>query len=98
MMSGLTKNIMKFVEEYRKLSSTGDDIYGLHGGVEGRECLLKCSELEELCKSHDVMVEALKGCSELFSDIRGDWSDPRYECRSGQELIANALAKAEGAK
>jgi len=26
--------------------------------------------------------------SHLFSEIRGDWSDPRRECREGWEAIA----------
>jgi len=27
--------------------------------------------------------------SNLFSAIRGDWSDPRYECRLGWEAVSH---------
>jgi hypothetical protein len=36
-------------------------------------------------------VGALTGCSELFDEIRGDYSDPRHECREGQLVIRAAL-------
>lgn len=34
---------------------------------------------------------ALRRCRELFSDIRGDWTDPRSECREGWAIIDAAL-------
>lgn len=42
------------------------------------------------------MREALETCFELFSAIRGDWTDPRSECREGQRVIAKALREGEG--
>src|SRR3990172_4188835 len=35
---------------------------------------------------------ALEKCKELFTEIRGDWSDPRAECREGWAVIDAALA------
>ena len=35
---------------------------------------------------------ALEKCGELFSEIRGDWSDPRSECREGWAIINAALS------
>jgi hypothetical protein len=29
----------------------------------------------------------LAACGLLFSQIRGDWSDPRYACREGWRLV-----------
>jgi citrate lyase beta subunit len=47
--------------------------------------------------SHDALVKALENakaaletCSDLFSDIRGDWTDPRNECEEGQDVIHTA--------
>jgi len=37
--------------------------------------------------------EALDQCDDLFSAIRGDFTDPRSECRKGAEIIERALAK-----
>ncbi len=37
------------------------------------------------------LKEALAGCDELFAVIRNDFSDPRYQCRRGRELIECAL-------
>lgn len=34
---------------------------------------------------------ALERCNDLFYDIRGDWTDPRSECREGWEAIRTAL-------
>lgn len=48
------------------------------------------SDSTDLAK--EKVRSALERCSELFSDIRGDWSDPRSECREGQRLIEEALA------
>jgi hypothetical protein len=41
-----------------------------------------------------ALVAALRECAELFSAIRGDWTDPRHECRAGQEVISAALKQA----
>ena len=44
----------------------------------------------------DALAEtrrALRIAHDLFSDIRGDWSDPRWQCRHGWEVIDAALAK-----
>ena len=35
---------------------------------------------------------ALQKCGELFGEIRGDWTDPRSECREGWEVIESALS------
>lgn len=32
----------------------------------------------------------------LFSDIRGDWSDPRWQCRHGWEVIEQAQKASDG--
>ncbi len=50
------------------------------------------AERESLRAICAKMREALETCSELFSDIRGDWTDPRSECREGQQVIAEALS------
>jgi len=34
---------------------------------------------------------ALYICNNLFDDIRGDWSDPRWQCRTGWDVIGTAL-------
>ena len=36
---------------------------------------------------------ALERCSELFSDISGDYTDPGWECNEGHRVIDAALAK-----
>jgi hypothetical protein len=36
--------------------------------------------------------------SNLFSDIRGDWSDPRAECRAGQNVVSTAQGRIEEIK
>ena len=36
--------------------------------------------------------EALKTCLEMFREIRGDWTDPRMECRAGADAAVAALA------
>ena len=41
----------------------------------------------------EALAEALDECKELFSAIRGDWSDPRAECRAGWAVIDTALAR-----
>ena len=43
-------------------------------------------------------VKALTECAALFAEIRSDWSDPRLQCRAGQQVIAEALALAEAAE
>ena len=35
--------------------------------------------------------EALKTCLEMFREIRGDWTDPRMECRAGADAAVAAL-------
>ncbi len=40
----------------------------------------------------EALSEALATCNGLFDVIRGDWSDPRSECREGWGVIAAALA------
>lgn len=40
----------------------------------------------------EKLGEALKKCSSLFSEIRGDWTDPRHECREGWRIVSEALA------
>ncbi len=42
----------------------------------------------------EELLAALHKCGALFSEIRGDWTDPRAECREGWEIIAAATAKA----
>ncbi len=41
-------------------------------------------------------LEKLEKARDLFGDIRGDFSDPRSECREGMELIAAALRTLKG--
>jgi hypothetical protein len=38
-----------------------------------------------------LLREALEKCRDLFTEIRGDWSDPRSECREGWRIIDEAL-------
>lgn len=47
---------------------------------------------DEAVAHNAVLREALDKCSDLFSKIRGDWTDPRIECRVGQSVIAEALS------
>lgn len=54
--------------------------------------------------SHDALVKALENakaaleaCSDLFSEIRGDWTDPRSECREGQDVIHKASVEIDAA-
>lgn len=42
------------------------------------------------------MRSALEQCSGLFAEICGDWTDPRYECREGCEIIHAALSPDAG--
>jgi len=51
--------------------------------------------IRRACNCHDDLLEALGRCRELFSDIRGDWSDPRADCREGWAIIDAAIAKAK---
>ena len=44
------------------------------------------------------LSDALNKCYDLFAEIRGDWSDPRAECREGFEVITQALADHEAAQ
>ena len=37
----------------------------------------------------EVVCELLNIIDKLFGDIRGDWSDPRWECREGYEAVAH---------
>ncbi len=63
---------------------------------EGRKPLpteVLLAEIDRLRAARDELVPVLKKLSDLFSDIRGDWSDPRHECREGQDLIAALIAK-----
>jgi hypothetical protein len=47
--------------------------------------------LRAILEREKVLEGALTGCSELFDEIRGDYSDPRHECREGQLVIRAAL-------
>ena len=49
-------------------------------------------------EAYPAVVEALKQCSKLFHSIRGDWSDPRAECREGWAVIDAALSDVHPAK
>ncbi len=40
------------------------------------------------------LLEALQKCRALFSEIKGDFTDPREECREGWAIIDTAIAKA----
>lgn len=46
---------------------------------------------EKLKVENERMRAALKRCSDLFSEIRGDWTDPRNQCREGWRVIDEAL-------
>jgi hypothetical protein len=50
------------------------------------------AERDRLRAAGEVNAEALRKCDELFHDIRGDWTDPRSECREGWRVIEEALA------
>lgn len=47
-----------------------------------------------------VAYTALQECYNLFSSIRGDWTDPRSDCREGWAIInaAQAVIKSTGIK
>ena len=49
----------------------------------------RLAECESLVVKKD---EALKTCLEMFREIRGDWTDPRMECRAGADAAVAALA------
>ena len=42
-------------------------------------------EYDELLKR---IGDALGECADNFASIRGDWSDPRTECRAGDAAVA----------
>ena len=44
------------------------------------------------------MREAFEKCSELFSEIQGDWTDPRNESIEGQRIIGEALTARDNTK
>lgn len=61
-----------------------------------REYIVELEKQNETARQQvTTLREALKKCYELFSDIRGDWTDPRAECREGWKVIDNALAATE---
>lgn len=49
------------------------------------------AEDESILGNADTLADALKRCRELFSEIRGDWTDPREQCREGWRVIDAAL-------
>ena len=50
------------------------------------------TENERLRKALEAADGALEKCDELFSDIRGDWTDPRHGCRMGWQTVEQARA------
>lgn len=54
--------------------------------------LIRC---EALAKRVNAAEGALLECRDLFSELRGDWSDNRGPCREGMMIIDKVL---EGAK
>jgi len=56
--------------------------------------IASASGIERLTAERERLRAALKGCRELFSEIRKDWSDPRKvknEIREGWAVIDAAL-------
>ena len=47
--------------------------------------------IAQLTAERDALRVALEKCRELFADIRGDWTDPRSQCREGWRVIDEAL-------
>lgn len=39
----------------------------------------------------EALKEGLKNCARLFRNIRMDWSDPRYDCRAGIDLVKDLV-------
>jgi hypothetical protein len=68
---------------------------------EGTKRVQRIEELERQAAEDraaiNILVAALGGCSLLFADIRGDWTDPRSQCRQGSKLVGEALDKAGAA-
>ncbi len=64
---------------------------------------LKAALFKKLADAHgkiERLRETLQQCRSLFGEIRGDWTDPRRECRAGVDIISAVLAPdtAEAAK
>lgn len=70
------------------------DEYARRTAAERTEALRTIAALESQAAA---LREALEKSRDLFTDIRGDWSDPRSRCRQGWAIIDAALATDAGA-
>lgn len=52
---------------------------------------MKTENEQRLEAENKLLKEALFRCNELFSLLRGDWSDNRHWCRQGWAIVEKAL-------
>jgi hypothetical protein len=79
-----TTQLSHAVADHERLVATAQNAHAKKSEVES-----DLTALRALVAKKD---EALKTCLEMFREIRGDWTDPRMECRAGADAAVAALA------